>query len=395
MYDLLLVGCGLFNASFARCAMDMGRRVLIIDRRNHIGGNCYDESVHGINVHKYGPHQFHTKSRAVWDFVNRFAKFNHYRAHIKANYRGRVFSMPPNMMLYHQLWGVTTPDEAQAKIEESRIPCTHPKNLKEMICDAVGEQIYDCFYFGYSSKMWGVDPSEIPVSVGKRLPIRFTWHDRWFDDEFEGIPKGGYTKMIANMIDGASVMLNIDYLEDRASLDKLAHKVVFTGRIDELFENKFGDLEYRSLRFEQDILSGDYQGNAIINFTDRAVPYTRITEHKHFEFTKSDRTVITKEYPQAYVPNTGTEPYYPIDNEMNRALYERYFDEWRETCPNMLGGGRLFSFKYYDMDQVVASAMALARREVGWSDRSQERYFPSANRGVFEGINPSGVASPS
>jgi UDP-galactopyranose mutase len=391
MYDFLLVGCGIFNATFARCAMDLGKRVLMVDRRDHIGGNCYDSSIEGINVHKYGPHQFHTKSAAVWRFVNRFAEFNHYRAHIKASYRGRIYSMPPNMMLYHQLWGVMTPEEAQAKIEESRIPSPFPKNLKEMVCDAVGEEIYRSFYFGYSKKMWGVDPGEIPVSVGKRLPIRFTWIDRWFDDEFEGIPKGGYTKMIGNMIDGATVELSADYLKDKAILDKLAHKVVFTGQIDEYFNFKFGDLGYRSLRFEQEIQDGDFQGNAIINYTDEAVPFTRITEHKHFEFVKSNKTVLTREYPQAYARDAGTVPYYPIDNETNRAVYQKYLEEWNKL-PNVLGGGRLHSFKYYDMDQVIASALALARRELGWNDQLHSAHFGRAESDGFVGRSGSFLA---
>lgn len=363
VYDYLIVGTGLFGAVFARKALEADKTVLMIDKRSHFGGNCYDDRVQGINVHRYGPHQFHTRNKKVWHFVNQFADFNHYRAHIKANYQDKIYSMPPNMMLYHQLWGVITPAEAKCKIEESRIPCEKPKNLKEMVQDAVGSEIYEKFYYGYSLKQWGVDPESIPVSVGKRLPIRWTWTDRWFEDEYEGIPKDGYSNMIANMIDGAKIILDVDYLLDRDVWDRSAKKVLYTGEIDRYFNYCYGPLEYRSLTFQHEILKGDFQGNSIINYTSADVPWTRITEHKHFEFLKSDYTVITKEFSKKYEPNTEDIPYYPVDNARNREIYQRYFEDWKPF--GKLGGGRLFNYKYYDMDQVIASAISLSSEEFG------------------------------
>lgn len=359
MYDYLLVGCGLFNATFCRCAIDAGRRVLMIDKRSHIGGNCYDETVEGINVHKYGPHQFHTKSPEIWEFVNQFAEFNHYRAHIKANYGERIYSMPPNMMLYHQLWGVNTPEEARKHIEAVRVPCKNSRNLKDMVCNAVGEEIYLKFYYGYSKKQWGVDPAEIPVSVGRRLPIRFTWTDRWFDDQYEGIPKGGYTQMIGNMIEGATIILNVDFFQDKGMLTRMAKKVVYSGKIDEYFEYCFGDLEYRSLRFEQSVVDGDFQGNAIVNYTSEKQPYTRITEHKHFDFTKSKKSVITKEFSEA--GDRDKVPFYPVRNAKNDDIYQQYSK--LATTTDVVFGGRLGSFCYYDMDQTIAQGLAMARQE--------------------------------
>jgi UDP-galactopyranose mutase len=361
-FDYLIVGCGLFGATFARKALEAGQSVLMIDKRRHIAGNCYTEEKLGIQVHKYGPHQFHTRSRMIWDFVNRFAEFNHYRAHIKANYQGRIYSMPPNMNMFHQLWGVTTPAEARARIEEVRVPCESPRNVKEFILDAVGPQIYEMFYEGYSRKQWGRDPSEIPMFVAKRLPIRFTWIDRWFEDAYEGIPIGGYTRMIENMLDGATVRLNTDFNALKPDLETIARKTLYTGKIDELLEYRYGDLEYRTLRFEEEEHAGDYQGNAIINHTSADVPFTRVVEHQHFEFKQLERTIITREYSL----NGGRSdiPYYPVETAENRERYNRYKQDLA-SLPHIIGGGRLFEYRYYDMDQCIGSALTLAKKEFG------------------------------
>jgi UDP-galactopyranose mutase len=362
MYDLLIVGCGLFGATFARKALDAGKTVLIIDQRKHIGGNCYTEEKHGILVHKYGPHQFHTRDRGIWDFVTKYAEFNHYRAHIVADAGDGLYSMPPNMRLFNQLWGVKTPAEAKQKVESVRISCDRPRNVKDFILDALGPEVYEKFYEGYSTKQWGVDPSEIPISVGKRLPIRFNWTDRWFEDEYEGIPKKGYTHLIENLIDGADVVLNTNFKDiDFLSNPQCVKKVVYTGKIDELFDYQFGELEYRTLRFEEEVHDGDYQGNAIINYTSKETPWTRIVEHKHFAFQKSDKTVITKEFSSAATRNDV--PYYPVDNEKNRLIYARYAEKAKET--NFLLGGRLASFKYMDMDTTVGQALKMAETVTG------------------------------
>lgn len=360
MYDYLIVGCGLWGATFARKMLEAGKTVLMLDKRSHIAGNCYSEEQHGIQVHKYGPHQFHTKSKKIWDFVNQFSEFNHYRAHIKAKYDGRIYSMPPNMMLYHQLWDVLTPKEARAMIETQRVPCENPQNFKEYVLDAVGQEIYDKFFYGYTLKQWGRDPAEIKRYVAKRLPISFTWTDRWFTDQYEGIPIGGYTKMIGNMLDGATVELNVDFMENYRELCRRAHKIVYTGKIDEFFKYRFGELEYRTLRFEEEVHDGDYQGNAIINYTSAKVPYTRIVEHKHFEFKDTPKTVITKEYSMA--ADRKDVPYYPVENDETRALLKRYQDLAKEK--GILGGGRLFEYRYYDMDMTVASALTAAEKEL-------------------------------
>jgi UDP-galactopyranose mutase len=363
MYDYLIVGCGLWGATFARQMLDAGKTVLMVDKRGHIAGNCYTEKwgpKGDIHVHKYGPHQFHTRSKKIWDYVNRFAEFNHYRAHIKARFGEKLYSMPPNMMLYHQLWGVTTPAEAREVIDCQRVPCDSPQNVRDYILDALGWKIYEMFYEGYSTKQWGRDPSEIPKSVGRRLPISFTWTDRWFTDEHEGIPKLGYTHMIENMIDGADVELNVDFMDNHRDLCRRAHRTVYTGKIDEFFNYRFGELEYRSLRFEEEVHDGDFQGNSIINYTSKDVPWTRIVEHKHFTFAQSDKTIITREFPQACSRNDV--PYYPVENDETRALLKRYQDLAKEE--RVVIGGRLGSFRYFDMDQTIGEALATADREI-------------------------------
>lgn len=361
IYDYLVVGAGLYGATFAREMLDSGKKVLIIDKRNHSAGNCYTEQKHGIHVHKFGPHQAKAKSKKAWDFFNRFAEFNHYRAHIKASYDNKLYSMPPNMNLFNQLWGVVTPSEAEKILEETRIPCRNPQNLRDFVLDAVGTEVYEKFYYGYSKKQWGKCPSLIPVTVGKRLPIRLVYNDRYFDCEYEGIPIGGYTKMIENMFDGADLELNVDYTENRQDLNKRAKKVLYTGKIDEFFDYCYGDLEYRSLRFEEQVLKGDYQGNSIINYTKEDVPYTRIVEHKHFEFKKTDVTIITKEFPANC--SRKDVPYYPVKDAENLGLFKKYKEKTRDL-PNMLFGGRLADFSYYDMDMTVLAAMTIAKREL-------------------------------
>lgn len=362
MFDYLIVGCGLFGVSFARTVTDAGKSCLIVDKRDHIAGNCHTKSLEGIRVHAYGPHQFHTKSKRIWDFVNRFAEFNHYRAHIKANHGGKMYSMPPNMRLFNRLWGVTTPDEAKKKIESVRVPFAHPANFKEWVLDQVGEDIYEKFYKGYTTKQWGRDPSEIPVSTARRLPIRFTWNDRWFDDQYEGIPIGGYTAMVERMLLDIPFQLEVDYFEHKRELDRVAKKIVYTGKVDELFDYRFGELGYRSIRFEEEVHdTEDLQGNSIINYTDASVPYTRIVEHKHFEFLRSDKTVITKEYPEDY--SRGKIPYYPIGDAANREMYRKYWEELARH-PHLICGGRLGEYKYYNMDQVIASAIKKAETEI-------------------------------
>lgn len=361
VYDYLIVGAGLWGATFARAMLDAGRSVLVIDRRPQVAGNCYTHEVAGVNVHRYGPHIFHTRSRRIWDYVNRFASFNHFRLHGRARVADRIYSMPPGMALFHQLWGVTTPAEAREVLDGVRIACDHPGSLRELVLDAVGEQVYRTFFEGYSRKQWGRDPAEIPAATGRRLPIRLTWSDRWFDDEFEGIPIGGYTPMVERMLAGATVELGVNFLADRRALSRRARRCVYTGRVDAFFGYALGELEYRSLRFEDQVVDGDYQGTAIVTYPEASVPWTRITEHKHFEFSRAPRTVITREYPRAC--GRGDEPFYPVETPANRGLLARYRLLAQES--GVIFGGRLGEHRYYDMDQAIASALKTAGRELG------------------------------
>jgi len=360
-YDYLVVGCGMFGAVFARCAAEQGQRVFVIDQRNHIAGNCYTESVAGIQVHRYGPHIFHTDNEEVWAFVNRFARFNHYAHHGRVSYRGRMFSFPLNLMTLQQLWGVSTPAEAESKLSEVRVPCNDPRNLRDWIVAQVGEEVYEIFIRGYTTKQWGRDPVELPASIIRRLPIRQTYDDRYFNDRFQGIPIGGYTLLFENLLDHEriDVELGVDYLDNSHDLDRAADRIVYTGKIDAFFGYCFGDLDYRSLRFESETLNGDFQGAAIVNHTDQSVPFTRIIEHKHFEYQQSNRTVITREYPASYCQ--GQIPYYPIRDDANTALFERYRAKAAQS--GVLFGGRLATYQYYDMHQVVGQALAMAKKE--------------------------------
>lgn len=364
-YDYLIVGAGLFGAVFARQATDAGKRVLVIDRRSHIGGNVYTEEIEGIQVHKYGAHIFHTNQKAVWQYVNRFAEFNRYTNSPVANYRGELYSLPFNMYTFYQMWGVTTPEQAQEKIRQQRAAAgiTEPKNLEEQAISLVGTDIYEKLVKGYTQKQWGRPCRELPAFIIRRLPVRFTFDNNYFNARYQGIPIGGYTAMVANMLEGIEVRLGEDYLENKAGWDALADKTVYTGPIDRYFDSCYGNLEYRSVRFDTEVLDVEnYQGNAVVNFTDPETPYTRIIEHKHFDFGAQPKTVISREYAQEWQP--GNEPYYPINDAKNTRLYEKYKAlADRET--GTVFGGRLAEYRYYDMDAVIASALDAAQREIG------------------------------
>lgn len=369
MYNYLIVGAGLYGAAFARMAADSGKTCLVIEKKNHIGGNAYTEKINGINVHRYGAHIFHTNNGKVWDFVNRFAEFNNYINSPVANYKGEIYSLPFSMYTFNKMWGVVTPEEARAKIEEQRAAgITEPKNLEEQAISLVGRDIYEKLVKGYTEKQWGRDCKDLPAFIIRRLPVRFTYNNNYFNAKYQGIPVGGYTGMIDKMLDGIEVRTGTDYLKNKTSLNSLAEKVIYTGPIDAYFDYSLGHLEYRSLRFETETLDlQNYQGNAVMNFTDRETPFTRIIEHKWFEFGKDEcgndlpGTVITREYSAEW--NPGDEPYYPVNDEKNAALYMKY-KELADKEKNVIFGGRLGQYKYYDMDQVIAEAMKLAKNEL-------------------------------
>lgn len=364
-YDYLVVGAGLFGSIFAREATDRGKRVLVIDRRNHIAGNVYTRDMGGIHVHEYGPHIFHTSQEYIWNYVTRFAAFNNFTLRTKASYGGRLYSLPINLYTMHQIWpDVITPADAIAKLASEVRPNPNPANLEEHMLAQVGPTLYEMFVKGYTEKQWGRSATQLPASIIKRLPVRLTMNDRYFHDShrWEGIPIGGYTKLVENMLVGIEVKLGIDYLKDRVQLNELAHKVVYSGPIDAFFDYAEGHLEYRSLRFETEERAGDYQGNAIINYTESSVPYTRIVEHKHFEFKDTEHTVITREFPAAY---TGSnEPYYPVNDAINNAIFDRY-RERTASVTNVIFGGRLASYRYYDMDMTVGNALTQVEKEFG------------------------------
>ena len=364
-YDYLIVGAGLFGAVFAREALDRGKSVLVIDKRDHIGGNIYTEEIEGIQVHKYGAHIFHTNDRCVWEYVSKFAEFNRYTNSPVANYKGELYSLPFNMYTFNRMWGVVTPDEARAKIAEQRAASgiTEPRNLEEQAISLIGTDIYEKLVKGYTEKQWGRPCEELPAFIIRRLPVRFTFDNNYFNALYQGIPIGGYTAMVEKMLEGAEVRLNIDYLENKAELDSICDKVVYTGPIDSYFNYCYGPLGYRSVRFENELLDTDnFQGNAVVNYTDRETPYTRIIEHKHFEFGTQAKTIISKEYSQEWQP--GIEPYYPVNDDKNSALYEKY-KALADNEGNILFGGRLAEYRYYDMDAVIASALTAAERELG------------------------------
>ena len=369
-YDYLVVGSGLYGAVFAREAVKAGKTVKVIDKRPNIAGNVYTEDVEGIHVHKYGAHIFHTNNKKVWDYITQYAEFNRFTNSPVANYKGELYSLPFNMYTFNKMWGVVTPEEAAAKIEEQKREAniTEPKNLEEQAISLVGTDIYEKLIKGYTEKQWGRDCTDLPAFIIKRLPVRLTFDNNYFNALYQGIPMGGYTKMVANLLDGIEVELNVDYLENKEELDKIADKVVYTGPIDAYFDYKLGTLEYRSVRFETELLDKpNFQGNAAVNYTDRETPWTRIIEHKWFEFGKDDegndlpKTVISREYSSEWKP--GDEPYYPVNDEKNGALYEEY-KKLAEGETNIIFGGRLGEYKYYDMDAVIASALDMCEREL-------------------------------
>lgn len=360
-YDYLIVGAGLFGAVFAREMTQAGKKCLVIDTRSHIGGNVYTENIEGVEVHKYGAHIFHTSDKKIWNYVNQFAEFNHYINKPKVNYKDKIYSFPINLMTLYQIYGVKTPAEAEQKLEEVKVKCDDPQNLEEWILSQVGPEIYDIFIKGYTSKQWQKHPKDLPASIIKRLPIRLNYEENYFEDTYQGIPKEGYTKLVENMLEGIEVKLGINYFEQREYLDSIAQKVVYTGKIDEYFNYELGELEYRSLRFENKILEGNYQGNAVFNYTDFDVAYTRVIEHKHFNFGKQPSTVVTWEYPDDY--DRSKTPYYPINDAKNNALYKQY-EERALTLTNVIFGGRLAEYKYYDMHQIVGSALMKSKREL-------------------------------
>ncbi|MBF8964580.1 UDP-galactopyranose mutase [Pontibacter sp. FD36] len=360
MYDYLIVGAGMYGATFAREMTDKGKKCLVIDRRSHIAGNCYTENKEGINIHKYGAHIFHTDDENIWNYVQRFAEFNNFKNSPRVRYKDKIYSFPINLFTLYQIYGVQTPEEARQKLEEVRVKNDNPQNLEEWILSQVGEEIYDIFIKGYTTKQWMKDPKELPSFIIKRLPIRLNFNDNYFFDRFQGIPIGGYTKLFENLLSGIEVQLDTDYFADRDYFDGLADKVVFTGRIDEFYNYRFGELEYRTLRFEHSYHAiEDYQGNAVVNYTELDIPYTRIIEHKHFEFGKQPYTYVTKEYPEVWQKDSI--PYYPINDDTNTKIFNQYKTLSKEETKYIFGG-RLADYRYYDMHQVIGSALAKVRR---------------------------------
>ena len=361
MYDYLIVGAGIFGAVFAREMTDRGAKCLVIDKRSHIGGNCYTRNEGGIHVHEYGPHIFHTDSKRIWDYMNRWTEFNHFVLRPKVFNDGSIYSFPINMMTLYQLWGTKTPQEAEHKLQEVRVGIQNPQNLEEWILSQVGQEIYKKFICGYTTKQWNRDPKDLPSFIIKRLPIRLTYDDNYFTDRYQGIPVNGYTPIFEKLLEGIPVELGVDYLKDRDRWNAAARKIVYTGAIDEFFDCDLGTLEWRSLRFEHETLNiSDYQGVAVVNYTNVEIPFTRICEHKHFNFGKQNHTIITREYPQDW--NPSKEKFYPINDEKNNNLFRRYHE--RIDTNRFIFGGRLADYKYYDMHQVVGSALARSEREM-------------------------------
>ncbi|MCI9491763.1 MAG: UDP-galactopyranose mutase [Lachnospiraceae bacterium] len=363
-YDFLIVGAGLFGAVFAQEAKKAGKKCLVIEKRGHIAGNIYTKEVEGIQVHEYGAHIFHTSNQEVWGYVNQFAEFNRYTNAPVANYKGEIYNLPFNMNTFHKLWGVVSPKEAKEKIESQKRERAvgRPKNLEEQAINLVGPDVYEKLVKGYTEKQWGRRATELPAFIIKRLPVRFTYDNNYFNDNYQGIPIGGYTKMVEKMLEGTEVRLNKDFFAQREHYQGLAGAVVYTGMVDEYFGYCFGKLEYRSLRFESEVLEEEnYQGNAVVNYTEYEVPYTRVIEHKHFEYGTQPKTVVTREYPKAW--SKGDEPYYPLNDEKNAELYGRY-QELAKKEGNVIFGGRLGQYKYYDMDDTIESALECAKEHL-------------------------------
>ena len=368
-YDFLIVGAGLYGAVFAREAMNRGKKVLVVDRRKSVGGNIYTEKIEGIDVHVYGAHIFHTNDKRVWDYITRFADFNRFTNSPVANYKGELFSLPFNMYTFNKMWGVVTPEEAEAKIAEQRKEITgDPKNLEEQAISLVGRDIFEKLVKGYTEKQWGRDCKDLPAFIIRRLPVRLTFDNNYFNARYQGIPVGGYTRLVQNLLEDADIRLNSDYLQEKEALDALADRVIYTGPIDAYFDYQLGNLEYRSVRFETELLDiPNFQGNAAVNFTDRETPWTRIIEHKWFTFGKDEngndlpKTVISREYSSEWKP--GDEPYYPVNDAKNAALYTEY-KKLADREEKVLFGGRLGEYRYYDMDQVIAAALDRAESEL-------------------------------
>lgn len=362
-YDYIIVGSGLFSGVFAYHAARAGKRCLVLEKRNHIGGNIYCENIEGINVHKYGAHIFHTSNKKVWTYVNSLAEFNNYVNSPIANYKGEIYNMPFNMNTFSKMWGISTPDEAKKIINEQKASIQkEPENLEEQAISLVGKDIYEKLVKGYTEKQWGRDCTELPAFIIKRLPVRYTYNNNYFNDLYQGIPVGGYNVIIDKLFEGIEILLNTDFNEKKDEFRSLGEKILYTGTLDSYFDYKFGKLEYRSLRFESEVLDNDnYQGVAVVNYTDRETPYTRVIEHKHFEFGTQPKTVITREYSATW--SEGMEPYYPVNDEKNQELFERYKEEAGKE-ENMIYGGRLAEYKYYDMDKVIESAFRLVEKEL-------------------------------
>lgn len=363
-YDYLVVGAGLYGATFAHEAKKYNKKCLVIDRREHIGGNLHSEEINHINVHKYGAHIFHTSNQEIWDYVNQFVEFNRYTNMPIANYKGEIYNLPFNMNTFNRLWGVTKPEEAKKMIQEQKEKANikQPQNLEEQAISLVGMDIYKKLIKGYTEKQWGRKATELPSFIIKRLPVRFTYDNNYFNDKYQGIPIGGYNRLIEKMLDGIDIELGVDYLARRNEFNNMASKIIYTGMIDEFYDYKFGQLQYRSLHFEHETHSIDnFQGNAVVNYTDLDTPYTRIIEHKHFEFGTQESTIITKEYPVEW--KLGDEPYYPINDEMNNELYIKY-KALADKENKVAFGGRLAEYRYYDMDDVIQKALEMSRNEL-------------------------------
>jgi UDP-galactopyranose mutase len=358
-YDYLIVGAGLFGAVFAHEMTKNCKKCLIIEKRNHIGGNVYTENTENINVHKYGAHIFHTNNKEVWQYINQFAEFNRYTNSPVANYKGELYNLPFNMNTFYQMWGVKTPEEAKAKIEEQKAEAKidDPQNLEEQAISLIGNDIYEKLVKGYTEKQWGRDCKDLPAFIIKRLPVRFTFDNNYFNDLYQGIPIGGYTKIIEKMLEGIDVVLECDFILNKKEYQNIANKIIYSGTIDEYYDYQFGPLEYRTVRFEHEVLNQkDYQGNAVINYTEYEVPYTRIIEHKYFDFADQEKTVISKEYPSKW--DNSKEPYYPVNNEENNTRYQKY-EELAKKESNIYFGGRLGKYKYLDMDDTILDAFKM------------------------------------
>lgn len=363
MFDYCIVGAGLFGSVFAYEASQKGKKCLVLEKRNHIGGNCYTKELENINVHSYGAHIFRTSDEKIWNFMKQFCEFNHFINSPLANYKGTIYNLPFNMNTFSKLWGISTPQEAQNIITKQKaLIQKEPENLEEQALSLVGKDVYEKFIKGYTQKQWGRACKDLPKSIIRRIPVRFTYDNNYFNDPYQGIPKGGYTKIFEKLLRQSEVRLNTDFLRHKKDFEKISHKIIFTGTIDSYFEYQFGALEYRSLEFKEELLdTPNYQGVAVVNFTDENTPYTRIIEHKHFEFGTQEKTIISKEYPKAW--SQDIEPYYPINDEANQALYEKY-KALAQKEHKLIFGGRLGEYKYYDMTDTIASALKLCEREL-------------------------------